>query len=62
MRDADTDTADILEDEMKTARFGLIHCFTAGPELAKRALDTAFISRFLASPLSKMPKRSAKPF
>ena len=42
-RDADTDTADILEDEMKNGAFpGLIHCFTAGPELAKRALDIGF--------------------
>ena len=42
-RDADTDTADILEDEMKDGAFpGLIHCFTAGPELAKRALDIGF--------------------
>ena len=42
-RDADEDTADILEDEMgKGAYPGLIHCFTAGPELAKRALDIGF--------------------
>jgi TatD DNase family protein len=39
-RDADEDTADIMEDEMgKGAYPALIHCFTAGPELAKRALD-----------------------
>ncbi|NBR78842.1 MAG: TatD family deoxyribonuclease, partial [Alphaproteobacteria bacterium] len=39
-RDADEDTADIMEDEMaKGAYPGLIHCFTAGPELARRALD-----------------------
>ncbi len=39
-RDADEDTADILESEYKNGAFpGLIHCFTAGPELAKRALD-----------------------
>jgi TatD DNase family protein len=42
-RDADEDTADILEDEMgKGAYPGLIHCFTAGPELARRALDIGF--------------------
>ena len=42
-RDADEDTADILEDEMKQGAYpGLIHCFTAGPELAKRALDIGF--------------------
>jgi len=42
-RDADEDAADILEDEMgKGAYPGLIHCFTAGPELARRALDIGF--------------------
>ncbi len=42
-RDADEDTADILEDEMKKGAYpGLIHCFTAGPELAQRALDIGF--------------------
>lgn len=42
-RDADEDTADILEDEMQTGAYpGLIHCFTAGPELAQRALDIGF--------------------
>lgn len=42
-RDADIDTADILEDEMAKGAFpGLIHCFTAGPELAHRALDIGF--------------------
>jgi TatD DNase family protein len=39
-RDADEDTADIMEDEMgKGAYPALIHCFTAGPDLAQRALD-----------------------
>lgn len=42
-RDADEDTADILEHEMAKGAFpGLIHCFTAGPDLAKRALDLGF--------------------
>ncbi len=42
-RDADEDTADILENEMEKGDFpGLIHCFTAGPELAQRALDIGF--------------------
>lgn len=42
-RDADEDTADILEAEFAQAPFpGLIHCFTAGPELARRALDIGF--------------------
>lgn len=42
-READEDTADILEDEMGKGDYpGLIHCFTAGPELARRALDIGF--------------------
>lgn len=42
-RDADEDTADMLEEEYKKGAYpGLIHCFTAGPELAKRALDIGF--------------------
>ena len=42
-RDADEDTADILEDEMGKGEYpGLIHCFTAGPELARRALGIGF--------------------
>ncbi|MGC6471813.1 MAG: TatD family hydrolase [Parvibaculales bacterium] len=42
-RDADEDTAEILEAEFAKAPFpGLIHCFTAGPELARRALDIGF--------------------
>ena len=42
-RDADEDTADILEDEMGKGDYpGLIHCFTAGPDLARRALDIGF--------------------
>ncbi len=42
-RDADEDTCNILEDEMAKGAFpGLIHCFTAGEALAKRALDIGF--------------------
>lgn len=42
-RDADIDTAQILENEMAIGTYpGLIHCFTAGPELARRALDIGF--------------------
>ena len=42
-RDADEDTANILENEMEKGDYpGLIHCFTAGPELAQRALDIGF--------------------
>jgi TatD DNase family protein len=38
-RDADDDTAAILEEESAKGAFPfLLHCFTAGPELARRAL------------------------
>jgi TatD DNase family protein len=39
-RDADDDTAAILRDEYGQGAFpGVIHCFTAGPDLAKSALE-----------------------
>ena len=39
-RDADDDTAAILGDEMGKGAFkALLHCFTAGPALARTALD-----------------------
>ena len=39
-RDADVDTAAILVDEMGKGAFkALLHCFTAGPALARTALD-----------------------
>jgi len=39
-RDADDDVAAILEEEMARARFSaVLHCFTGGPGLARRALD-----------------------
>lgn len=42
-RDADDDTALMLKEEMLKGSFpGLIHCFTAGPELARIALDLGF--------------------
>lgn len=38
-RDADADTARILEEEMATGAFAaVLHCFTGGPELARRAV------------------------
>ena len=38
-RDADDDTMAILEDEAGKGAFpGLIHCFSAGPEVARRSL------------------------
>lgn len=42
-RDADADTIDILRDEYKKGPFpGLIHCFSAGPELAEAVLEMGF--------------------
>ncbi|MBV8186201.1 MAG: TatD family hydrolase [Alphaproteobacteria bacterium] len=39
-RDADRETGDILEEEYAKGPFpGLIHCFSSGPGLARRALD-----------------------
>ena len=38
-RDADQETGDILEEEYGKGAFpGLIHCFSSGPEMARRAL------------------------
>lgn len=42
-RDADDDTVAVLRDEYAKGAFpGVIHCFTAGPELAKAALEIGF--------------------
>ncbi len=42
-RDADPETAKILEEEMARGAFtGVIHCFSSGPELAAKALDMGF--------------------
>jgi TatD DNase family protein len=42
-RDADEDTLRILREEHAHGPFGaVIHCFTAGPELARAALDLGF--------------------
>ncbi len=46
-READTDIADILEDEMKLGHFtGVLHCYSSGAELAKRGLDIGFYISF----------------
>jgi TatD DNase family protein len=38
-RDADDDTARILEEEMEKGAFAaVLHCFTGGPDLARRAI------------------------
>ncbi len=42
-RDADADTVQILRDEYQKGPYpGLIHCFSAGPELAAAALELGF--------------------
>lgn len=42
-RDADEDTVAILKEEYAQGGFpGVIHCFTAGPELAEAALEIGF--------------------
>jgi TatD DNase family protein len=39
-RDADAETGDILEQEHGKGAFaGLLHCFSSGPDIARRALD-----------------------
>ena len=43
-RDADDDTVGVLEDEYARGPFpGLIHCFTAGRDLARAALGIGFL-------------------
>lgn len=42
-RDADSDMAEMLEEGYRDGPYpGVLHCFTAGPELAQRALDIGF--------------------
>ena len=42
-RDADDDMADMLEEGAQAGAFpGVLHCFTAGPELAARAVAIGF--------------------
>ena len=46
-RDADTDMADILEDEYQKGPYrGVLHCFSSGKELAERALAIGFYVSF----------------
>jgi TatD DNase family protein len=46
-RDADADTVSILQEEMEEGVFpGLIHCFSAGRDLALRAVDMGFYISF----------------
>ena len=42
-RDADQDMADMLEEGYREGAYpGVLHCFTGGPELARRAVDIGF--------------------
>lgn len=46
-RDADEDTASILEEEMDKGPFkAVLHCFTAGPDLARRGLELGLYVSF----------------
>ena len=46
-READEDIAAIIEDEMAIGAFtGVLHCFSSGAELARRALDVGFYVSF----------------
>jgi TatD DNase family protein len=45
-READAETCEILEQEGAGEVGGVIHCFTGGLELARRALDLGFLISF----------------
>jgi TatD DNase family protein len=45
-READDETSALLEDEKANEAGGVIHCFTGGPELARRALALGFYISF----------------
>jgi TatD DNase family protein len=45
-READDETAALLEDEGGAEMGGVIHCFTGGADLARRALDLGFFISF----------------
>ena len=46
-READEDIAAIIEDEMGKGAFtGVLHCFSSGADLARRALDVGFYISF----------------
>jgi len=45
-READAETSDILTEEGAADVGGVIHCFTGGLELARRALDLGFFISF----------------
>lgn len=54
-RDAREDTIAILKNGGAEQCGGVLHCFTENWEMAKAAMDLAFIFRFLVSSALKMP-------
>jgi TatD DNase family protein len=62
-READDETAAILEEEGARETGGVIHCFTGGAELARRALDLGMLISFsgiLAFPRSEVIQAVAR--
>jgi TatD DNase family protein len=62
-READAETAEILEQEGAAQVGGVIHCFTGGLELARRALDLGFLISFsgvVAFPRTDVIQRVAR--
>jgi len=62
-READEETADILEQEGAAEAGGVIHCFTGGLELARRALGLGFLISFsgiVAFPRSEVIQQVAR--
>lgn len=62
-READDETAEILEEEAANECGGVIHCFTGGEELARRALQLGFFVSFsgiLAFPRAEVIQNVAR--
>jgi TatD DNase family protein len=62
-READDETAGILESEGAAEVGGVIHCFTGGLELARRALEMGFLISFsgiVAFPRSEVIQQVAR--
>lgn len=62
-READDETAALLESEAAAETGGVIHCFTGGLELARRALDLGFFISFsgiLAFPRTEVIQQVAR--
>jgi len=62
-READAETSAILEEEGARETSGVIHCFTGGLELARRALELGFVISFsgiLAFPRAEVIQQVAR--